>query len=87
VVAVPLAIVGLIALLGIWNVSRAQLKESIKQQAELATIAFDRWAIAQQEPLSSIAAGVNQDGQINPSLAHDLHRVIQTRAHWIAYGR
>ena len=82
VVAVPLAIVGVIALLGIWSVSRAQLKESVKQQAELATIAFDRWVQAQAEPLNSIAMGVEQ-AESDPSLGEDLRGVMHTRPHWI----
>lgn len=82
VVAVPLAIVGLIALLGFWNVSRTQLKESVKQQTELATIAFDRWAQAQQEPLSSIATEVTE-GEEAASVAEDLRRVKHMRPHWL----
>ncbi len=83
VVAIPLAIVGVIALLGIWNVSREQLKESVKQQAELAAIAFDRWATAQQEPLSSIAASVKHESATTASIDADLRHVLETRPHWI----
>lgn len=82
VVAVPLAVVGVIALLGILNVSRAQLKDSVKQQAELATIAFDRWAAAQEEPLGVIAASVNAP-VTSDSLKNDLQRVVRTRPHWL----
>ncbi len=83
VVAVPLAIVGGIALLGIWNVSRSQLKESVKQQAELATIAFDRWAKAQQEPLTSISASVQEEAATAGSLSEDLRHLLRARPYWI----
>ncbi|HEX6187974.1 MAG TPA: ATP-binding protein [Pyrinomonadaceae bacterium] len=82
VVAVPLAIAGVVALLGIWNISHVQLQESVKQQAELATIAFDRWARAQREPLTALAARVHPSGSGTPG-KDDLRQVLKTRRHWI----
>ena len=45
-VAVPLALVGALGLLGLWNANRLQLDDSLQQQAELAGIAFERWVDA-----------------------------------------
>src|SRR4051812_34114581 len=55
-IAVPLMIVGVADLRGMWAVSRAQLDDSVRQQAELAALAFERWVDAQRQPLVTIAA-------------------------------
>ena len=42
-VAVPLVLVGLAALGGLWRESREQLDLSVEKQAQLAAVAFERW--------------------------------------------
>ncbi len=57
-IVIPLALVGVLALNRMWSTGRAQLDDSVKQQAELAAIAFERWVDAQRQPLITIAARV-----------------------------
>jgi len=82
VVSVPLAAVGLIALLGIWRVSRAQLDESVKQQAELAAIAYDRWIDAQREPLTTLAIVAGQKDFAQPALDEEFRHLLSSRPYW-----
>ncbi|MGB9181341.1 MAG: ATP-binding protein [Pyrinomonadaceae bacterium] len=81
-IAVPLAVVGAIDLRGMWNVSRAQLDDSVKQQAELAAIAFERWVDAQRQPLVTIAAAAAQQ-KLDDSSFINLRYIVETRPHWI----
>ena len=65
-IAIPLAVIGILVLNRMWNLGRAQLDDSVKQQAELAALAFDRWVDSQRQPLITIAAVAGQQG-IDPS--------------------
>ncbi|MCA1616804.1 MAG: HAMP domain-containing protein [Acidobacteria bacterium] len=56
-VAVPLALAGAAALRGAWDASRRQLDDSVRQQAELAAVAFERWVDAQRQPLTPVRGG------------------------------
>ncbi len=55
-IGIPLALVGVLALRQMRNISRLQLEASVSQQSELAAIAFERWVDAQRQPLITIAA-------------------------------
>lgn len=82
-VAIPLAVVGVIDLRGMWSVSRFQLDDSVKQQAELAAVAFERWMDAQRQPLTTVAAIVDERGTDALELGENLRYSVQTRPHWI----
>lgn len=77
----PLAGVGVLYLTHVWSISREQLDDSVKQQAELGAIAFERWVDAQRQPLITIAA-VAED-QENQSYGNNFAYVVKTRPHWI----
>ena len=83
-VAVPLALVGAIGLRGLWNASRLQLDDSIQQQAELAAVAFERWVDAQRQPLTTLAAMIEeQKSHPAPTFADSMRFTTATRPHWI----
>ena len=83
-VAVPLALVGVVALRGTWDASRRQLDDSIRQQAELAAVAFERWADAQRQPLTTLSAMIEERGrEVPPAFADNLRFIVATRPHWI----
>ncbi len=80
-ISIPLALVGVFALNRMWTIGRTQLDDSVKQQAELAAIAFEHWVDSQRQPLITIAA-VAGHGQIN-SPGNNLQYVVSTRPFWI----
>lgn len=83
-VAVPLALVGAVGLRGLWNASRLQLDDSIQQQAELASVAFERWVDAQRQPLTTLAAMVEeQRAHPAPAFTESMRFTFSTRPHWI----
>ncbi|HWP43963.1 MAG TPA: hypothetical protein VNO14_12045, partial [Blastocatellia bacterium] len=86
-VAVPLTYVGLAGIWAMWNASRLQLDDSLKKQAEITAVAFERWIEAQQEPLTAIAAYLAEQPGPRPDLNPDLNRVLRlavaTRPHWV----
>ena len=83
-VAVPLALVGAVGLRGIWDASRLQLDDSIRQQAELAAVAFERWVDAQRQPLNTLAAMMEAQGSpATAAFAESMRFVVTTRPHWI----
>jgi CHASE1-domain containing sensor protein len=53
---VPLLLVGLAALWGVWGARQQQLNEAMEQQAELAAVVFERWLDTQRQPLLTVAA-------------------------------
>jgi signal transduction histidine kinase len=84
VVAVPLALVGVADMRGVWQSNRAQLDEALRQQAELAAVAFERWTDAQRQPLSTLAAEAGEQRSLRSSqLAEHLRLTAQTRPYWI----
>ncbi len=82
-VAIPLAVVGVLDLRAMWRVNREQLDENVKQQAELAAVAFERWMDAQRQPLTTVAAIVSERGTRAFELGENLRYSVQTRPHWI----
>ena len=84
VVAVPLALVGVADMRGVWRSNRAQLDEALRQQAELAAVAFERWTDAQRQPLTTLAAEAGEQRSLrSPQLAEHLRLTAQTRHYWI----
>jgi signal transduction histidine kinase len=84
VVAVPLALVGVADMRGVWRSNRAQLDEALRQQAELAAVAFERWTDAQRQPLTTLAAEAGEQRSLRaPQLAEHLRLTAQTRPYWI----
>ena len=83
VIAVPLGLVGVADLRGVWRSNRAQLDEAMRQQAELAAVAFERWIDAQRQPLSTLAAEAAEVSLRSPQLANHLRLTAQTRPYWI----
>jgi signal transduction histidine kinase len=77
-ITVPFTLVGVFDLLRVWNISEAQLKDSVQQQAELAALAFERWVDSQRRPLETIAA-IAADGESMNAVEYGL----KTRPHWI----
>lgn len=82
-IAVPLALVGVADLRGLWRSNRSQLDEAMRQQAELAAVAFERWIDAQRQPLATLAAGAGEQSLRSPQLAEHLRLTAQTRPYWI----
>lgn len=85
-VAIPLAVVGAYGLLSLWGASRTQLNDSVRQQAQLAAIAFDHWIEAQQQPvttLAALAAAVKENDQSVKDIEEYLRYVTLTRPQWI----
>jgi hypothetical protein len=77
---VPLLLVGFYNLWETRQVSRAQLNESIEQQAELAATAFEQWIEAQTQSLTTIS-NLSESG--NPAALKDyLNSIVKTRPHW-----
>ena len=82
-IAVPLALVSAAELGRVWQSNRSQLDESLKQQAELAAVAFERWIDAQRQPLTTLAAEAAEQSLRSPQLADHLRYTVQTHPYWI----
>lgn len=82
-IAVPLALLGAADLGRVWQSNRSQLDQSLKQQAELAAVAFERWIDAQRQPLTALAAEAAEQSLGSPQLADHLRYTVQTRPYWI----
>lgn len=82
-IAIPLTIVGLAMLWGLWQRSRRELNQSIEQQSDLAAVAFENWIDGQRQPLSTLAATVAEHPQGPLPSAEQLSYLVNTRPHWI----
>lgn len=91
-VAVPLALIGLAVLWGLWRESREQINLSVESQAQLAAIAFERWIEGQRQPLQTIAAQVAAERTRDQAatrtqplyaLAAGLPPVVSNRPYWL----
>lgn len=79
--AIPLVLVGLFALWGLWEENKEQLDDSVEQQSQLASIAFERWIDDQQRPLSALVADTGANGRT--TLSEGLPFVIKTHPDWL----
>jgi signal transduction histidine kinase len=80
---VPLLLVGLTALWGLWGAKQQQLNEAMEQQAELAAVVFERWLDTQRQPLLTLAALASRHAPDDASLRNYLRFVTAPRPHWI----
>ncbi len=80
---VPLSLLGLAALWGVWGARQQQLNEAMEQQAELAAVVFERWLDTQRQPLLTVAALAGGQAPDDVSLRNYLRFVTSLRPHWI----
>jgi signal transduction histidine kinase len=80
---VPLSLVALAALWGVWSARQQQLNEAMEQQAELAAVVFERWLDTQRQPLLSVAALAGEQASSDAFLRNYLRVVMAPRPHWI----
>ncbi len=82
-IALPLVIVGALDLRNMWQLSRAQLDDSVKQQVELASVALERWLDDQKKALDAIAALAGDNDSHSRAISENLENVLRTRPFWI----
>jgi signal transduction histidine kinase len=82
-IAVPLVLVGALDLRNMWQLSRSQLNDSVKQQVELASVALERWLDDQRKALDAIAALAGDKDTRTPVIRENLENVLHTRAFWL----
>lgn len=80
---VPLLLVSLTALWGLWGARQQQLNEAMEQQAELAAVVFEHWLDTQRQPLLTVAALAGGPAPDGASPRNYLRSVIAARPHWI----
>lgn len=83
-VLIPLAFVGLIGIMAMWDANRHQLDDSIKKQAEIAAVSFEQWLDTQREPLSTVAAYFADRPTPGSDLLKMLRLIADTRPHWVS---
>ncbi len=82
-IAVPLLLVGAFDLRNMWQLSRAQLDDSVKQQVDLASVALERWLDDQKKGLAAIAASAADNDIRLPAIRDNLEKVLHTRPFWM----
>ncbi|HKY30744.1 MAG TPA: ATP-binding protein [Pyrinomonadaceae bacterium] len=82
-IAVPLVLVGALDLRNMWQLSRSQLNDSVKQQVDLAAVALERWLIDQKRGLDAIAALAGDQDTRSPIIRENLEHVLRTRPFWL----
>lgn len=82
-VAIPIAYAGLTGIWAMWGVSRRQLDDSIKNQAEIASAAFEQWIDAQREPVATVAAQYAKQQVLHPDFLDTLRSTVAMRPHWL----
>lgn len=80
--AIPLVLVGFFNLWNFWQVSRAQLDESLEQQAKLAARAFEQRILAHRQTLETISMLANR-GENTFTLQDYLDSIVKTRPNWL----
>lgn len=83
VVAIPLLVFGALSLLGMRSANRAQLDDSIGQQATLAALTFDRWVDAQSEPVRAGAVLSTQESTTPGALRNYLRYTSEAHPSWL----
>jgi signal transduction histidine kinase len=82
-IALPLAVVGLAGVWAMWDANRHQLEASIRTQAEITAVAFEQWVEAQQEPLTTVAAYLDEQPEADTRFQNLLRLIVKTRPHWV----
>jgi signal transduction histidine kinase len=82
-IAVPLVVFGALDLRNMWQLSRAQLDDSIKQQVEFASVVLERWLDDQKKALDATAALAGENDPRSPVIRENLESVLETRRFWL----
>ena len=82
-IAVPLVVFGALDLRNMWQLSRAQLDDSIKQQVEFASVVLERWLEDQKNALDATAALAGENDPRSPVIRENLESVLETRRFWL----
>ena len=82
-IALPLAFVGLASVWDMSNATRYQLEDSISRQAEITAVAFEQWLEAQREPLTTVAAYLDQQPSGRLDFQNLFGLIVNARSHWI----
>lgn len=82
-IAVPLVLVGALDLRNMWQLSRSQLNDSLRQQVDLASVALERWLDNQKKALDAIAALAGDKDTRAPTIRENLESVLRTRPFWL----
>jgi signal transduction histidine kinase len=82
-IAVPLVVFGALDLRNMWQLSRAQLDDSIKQQVEFASVVLERWLDDQKKALDATAALAGENDPGSPVIRENLESVLETRRFWL----
>jgi signal transduction histidine kinase len=82
-IALPLAFVGLASIWAMSNAARYQLEDSMRRQAEITAVAFEQWLEAQKEPLTTVAAYLDEQPTDRLDFQNLFGLVVNTRSHWI----
>ncbi len=80
---VPLVLAGFFNLWSFWLASRAQLDESLVQQAQLAATAFEQQLVAHRQTLELIAVRAGDGFESNLKLREYLDSIVKTRPEWL----
>ncbi|NOT48643.1 MAG: HAMP domain-containing protein [Acidobacteria bacterium] len=80
---VPLVLAGFYNLWSFWLVSRAQLDESLVQQAQLAATAFEQQLIAHRQTLETVSSLAGNGLESNFTLREYLDSIVKTRPEWL----
>lgn len=83
-IAVPLVLAGALDLRNMWQLSRSQLNDSVRQQVDLASVALERWLDDQKKALDAVAAlAGDKDTARTPVIRENLENVLRTRPFWL----
>ena len=82
-IAIPLVVVGALDLRNMWQLSRSQMDDSVKQQVVLASVALERWLDDQKKALDAIAALAGDQDTGTPVIRENLENVLRTRPFWL----
>jgi len=80
---VPLVFAGFFNLWSFWLASRAQLDESLLQQAKLAATAFEQQLLAHRQTLESVAIRAGVGFEDDSKLREYLDSIVGTRPEWL----
>ena len=82
--AVPLALLGVLDLRRGRQARPRHLDEALRQQAELAAVAFERWIDARQQPLVTAATALGAEpGARQADVGRSLRVILASRPYWV----
>lgn len=80
---VPLVLAGFFNLWSFWLASRAQLDESLLQQAQLAATAFEQQLIAHRQTLETVSLLAGSGFESSFTVREYLDSMVKTRPEWL----